>query len=631
MTACATQQQVTQTAAKVSTSETIAVKQLAQDEFKLENAKAINWSAWPEAVLLQTSKTQGLRILNAQQHILFQQNGHFSSFDSRANAQGILLAVSDIQRQQVLLAQLDQTQKALQTTTYIPKRHFKVEDVCLYQDQQQNTFAFLVGEEGMGEQWFVAKQQQPLKQPLLVRTLSLPPQSSFCQVDDSTAQLIVNEANVGVWAYPAGTEAELTRQPIDLIKPFGSIQGSPSGLALINQQLAVLDEKASLIYRYQYLDQAWKTLTPLKLEGALQEPEQLSFSGTDDSKKLWIYDEERILTGQVNWQTKPMAKTTELPVVVADIQTQSVPSAGDAADDPAIWHNKNAPDQSRILGTDKQGGLQVYDLHGQTKQYLKVGRLNNVDIRPNFKWGKQQVDLAVATNRDHNSLHLFAIHQQTGQVSEIGQVKTSLKDIYGLCLYQDPKGEIYAIPNDQDGRFIQYHLYANGDHIEAKVIQQFAVKTQPEGCVVDDASGRIFLGEEDHAVWVKDLTSSTQAMQKVIEVGQVVHDDIEGLALYHGQNKSYLIISSQGNDSYVVVDAQAPYTVRGAFRIGLNAEQKIDAVSETDGLDVSSHYFGSKWSKGLLVVQDGRKRMPEANQNFKYVSWEKIAELLKLE
>jgi 3-phytase len=33
----------------------------------------------------------------------------------------------------------------------------------------------------------------------------------------------------------------------------------------------------------------------------------------------------------------------------------------------------------------------------------------------------------------------------------------------------------------------------------------------------------------------------------------------------------------------------------------------------------------------MLVVQDGRKRMPEGNQNFKYVSWQKIAEALNLD
>ena len=131
---------------------------------------------------------------------------------------------------------------------------------------------------------------------------------------------------------------------------------------------------------------------------------------------------------------------------------------------------------------------------------------------------------------------------------------------------------------------------------------------------------------------LKDLNPKSQLpMQQVIGVGEVMHDDIEGMGLYHGKKQSYLVVSSQGNDSFVVLDAAAPYKVRGAFRVGINTEKGIDAVSETDGLDVSSLNFGGKWKQGMLVVQDGRKRMPETNQNFKYVPWEKIAQALHLD
>lgn len=36
------------------------------------------------------------------------------------------------------------------------------------------------------------------------------------------------------------------------------------------------------------------------------------------------------------------------------------------------------------------------------------------------------------------------------------------------------------------------------------------------------------------------------------------------------------------------------------------------------------------YARGLLVVQDGYKRMPEALQNFKYVAWEDVARALNL-
>ena len=91
------------------------------------------------------------------------------------------------------------------------------------------------------------------------------------------------------------------------------------------------------------------------------------------------------------------------------------------------------------------------------------------------------------------------------------------------------------------------------------------------------------------------------------------------------------MVSSQGNDSYLLLDAEPPYALKGAFRVGLNGDLGIDGASETDGLEVTSANLGGPWSQGLLVVQDGRKRMPESTQNFKLVPWADIARALGLE
>ena len=77
-------------------------------------------------------------------------------------------------------------------------------------------------------------------------------------------------------------------------------------------------------------------------------------------------------------------------------------------------------------------------------------------------------------------------------------------------------------------------------------------------------------------------------------------------------------------------DAEPPYALRGAFRVGVNAGEGIDGASETDGLEVTSANLGGPWSKGMLVVQDGRKRMPEQAQNFKYIPWAEVAKALHL-
>jgi hypothetical protein len=57
------------------------------------------------------------------------------------------------------------------------------------------------------------------------------------------------------------------------------------------------------------------------------------------------------------------------PEVTAVAETDTVPPGGDA-DDPAIWVNPHDPAKSTIIGTDKLGGLAVYNLAGNQIQYL---------------------------------------------------------------------------------------------------------------------------------------------------------------------------------------------------------------------------------------------------------------------
>jgi 3-phytase len=116
-----------------------------------------------------------------------------------------------------------------------------------------------------------------------------------------------------------------------------------------------------------------------------------------------------------------------------------------------------------------------------------------------------------------------------------------------------------------------------------------------------------------------------------MQAGDVLVADIEGMGIYQGKKSNYLVVSSQGNNSYVILDAIAPYKVRGIIRVDMDAELGIDGVSETDGLEVTHFNLGSDFSEGMLVVQDGHKVMPEAPQNFKYVSWDKIRTALGLE
>jgi 3-phytase len=325
------------------------------------------------------------------------------------------------------------------------------------------------------------------------------------------------------------------------------------------------------------------------------------------------------------------APPKRLPIVLPRMQTEPVAQLGDAADDPAIWVHPTDPAKSRILGTNKKQGMLVYDLQGRQTQMLAAGRLNNVDLRQDVRFGAERFDLAVATQRDEHAMVLFAIDAK-GELREAARLPTGLGDIYGTCLLRTPEGGLDAFVNDKDGRYEHYQITRTGGKFGARLARTFKLATQPEGCVADDKSGLLFVGEEDRGLWVTSARADQPAtLRMVMPVGEWLHDDVEGMGIYHGAKASYLVVSSQGNNSYVVFDAAAPFRVRGAFRVGLDAVNGIDGTSETDGLEVSSANLGGAFARGMLVVHDGFKRMPDGAQNYKAVAWDDIARALKLE
>ncbi len=596
----------------------------------VENARLLDAAGfWPGADRLVAGK-QGLQLLKADGQVLSQLDGRYKGLDLRSDKDGLLVATLDSKRQQALLVQL-QRDKGWSTPLYLPKRDFPVEGLCLYRDSARNSFVFLMGAEGVGEQWLVASAGQPLAEARRVRGLSLPPLSEHCQADDAGDSLYVNEENLGFWRYGAAAEAPLQRRPVDLRTPFGAIAKRAAAVTVVPGGLLALDPASASLHLYRQNGLRWTAEASLPLTG-FAEPEQISARGDGKGFDLLIVDDQGQRRARLDWPLPAASVAAPVPVLPARVQTEPVPSFGDAADDPAIWVNAGDPGNSRILGTDKKGGLLVYDLAGKQLQDLRIGRVNNVDVRTGFRLGQRTVDLAVASNRDHNSLHVFAIEPQSGEVRALAEVATPLKDIYGLCLFKDAGGAIHAIANDKDGSFLQYRLDGSKGEVRGELVRRFATATQPEGCVADDRSQRLFIGEEDKAVWTLDARAEAPAsLEQVIAVGGPLKADIEGLGFYQGEKRDYLVISSQGNDRYLVVEAKPPYRLRGAFAIGLNAELGIDGASQTDGLDLTSANLGGPWSQGLLVVQDGRKRMPEGRQNFKTIAWSQVVEALQLD
>jgi myo-inositol-hexaphosphate 3-phosphohydrolase len=491
----------------------------------------------------QLTKT-GLHLLDSQGRVIDSLTLRAKRWDQRPalGSAGPVAVVLDADRGLPLLVRA-QAGKLLSVPLSEPG--FSVEQLCLHRDSQGLLHLFLLGDEGLSEQWLVGDTSA---RPL--RHLATAPQPEGCKVDDARGLLLFSEPGVGTWAVSTEAEGKPQRR---LLKP-GTAAPAPS---------------------------------PRRIE----------------------------------W-----------PVLQASAQTTPVARHGDAADDPAIWVHAQEPGRSLVLGTNKKQGLLVNDLSGAQRQLLEVGRINNVDLRQGIRTGGAVFDLAVATQRDEQALVLFGIDAD-GRVTELARLPTDLGDIYGLCVGRTPDGQLDAFPNDKDGRVQHIRIERLDGQWRSRVLRQFKLASQPEGCVVDEREQRLFVGEEKRGIWAVDSRGDQPARpQLIMPVGKALVADVEGLAIYQGRagGPSYLVVSSQGNDSFLVLDAKPPYALRGGFRIGINAALGIDGVSETDGIEVTSADLGGIYAQGLMVVQDGHKRLPDGPQNFKLLPWADVARALKL-
>jgi 3-phytase len=321
------------------------------------------------------------------------------------------------------------------------------------------------------------------------------------------------------------------------------------------------------------------------------------------------------------------AAAAALEMVTATIETDPVPSGGDAADDPAIWVNPNDPAKSTIIGTDKQGGLAVYDLSGKQIQYLRDGNMDNVDLRDGFKLGGQTVALVTASNRKDNSIAIYKINPQTRMLenAEARKIKHGLS-VYGMCMYRSKTGKIYYIGTSKSGDVEQWELFESNGKVDAKKVRNLKLGSVVEGCVADDELGRLYVAEEAVGIWKfgaePDAGSNGTLVDKV-GAGHLFAD-VEGLAIAYGKDGAgYLMVSSQGNHSYVVYRRQGNNEFVKKFRIGNGAG--VDGCEETDGIDVTTANLGTAFPNGVFVVQDGFN--DKGNQNFKLVPLQAIVKL----
>lgn len=160
---------------------------------------------------------------------------------------------------------------------------------------------------------------------------------------------------------------------------------------------------------------------------------------------------------QVNNNTSKELKS-DIPEVVADMETQPVSSANDAADDPAVWVHPKNKEESIIIGTNKKKGLAVYDLSGKQLFFYPVGRINNIDVRYSFSLGAKKIDIVAGSNRTNNSVGVWMINPETRTLEEVlaRDLISKVGEVYGFCLYKSPKNrKVYAFIVSKTGQIEQ--------------------------------------------------------------------------------------------------------------------------------------------------------------------------------
>ena len=332
----------------------------------------------------------------------------------------------------------------------------------------------------------------------------------------------------------------------------------------------------------------------------------------------------------------PRVHAVEQPTgdATATVETEPVVSIGDAADDPAIWRHPTDPSRSVVIGNDKGGALEVYDLEGRKVQRIAEGFFGNVDVRGDLVVTYR---LGIRVYRIDPSTRLLANVTDTAS----GSISVGFSG-EGLCLHRDAAtGMLSAFANARSGRMVQFALEdADADGlIEGTKLRDWDVGTEVEGCVADDELGQLYVSEEEVGIWRYGTApeAPTDATSRMLvdgleATGGHLRPDVEGLTIvYQPNGAGYLIASSQSGsntlNAYMVYERQAPNAYVRSFKVVAGAT--TDNCGWTDGIDALAADLGPAFPRGVFVCQDNHNLAPKpGNQNFKLVPLERVVGLV---
>lgn len=543
---------------------------------------------------------------------------------------------------------------------------FAAEGVCLYRNLLDGALhAFVVGDGGEIDHQLIYATAQGKLDARQVRRVAVPSPLKQCVVS-SDGKVYASEETVGIWRFNA--DPETYAAPVLIDSPhLGNLGEEVGGLALYDGgkgsrwliasnasegRLNLYDRSNDDRYAGSFTVGAKGTEDPIGNPGPLFAT-SVALDARFPHGALLVVDEDdanlklvsiaqlaRALKREPGTPQDPRVRgEPPIATVTATLETAPVASFGDAADDPTIWVDPINPANSVVIATDKQAGMYVYDMQGTVLQFVPDGKVNNVELRSGFRLGGEDIVLVTASNRTHKSISIYRFDPASRTLADIadGIQPTGLGDPYGQCMYRDPaNGRTYVFINGDDTRKRQWELLDAGNgRVRAELVRDMSFASQTEGCAVDDNAGVLYVAEEDVGLWrlsAKPDGGDHKTLIERITDNPATKDDFEGVSIYHlDDRRGYIVVSSQGNDTFAVYRLEGRQEYLGSFAVVADPVLGIDGISETDGIEVVSANLGPGFEHGAMVAQDGRNLMPVQNQNYKYVPWEAIARALKLE
>ena len=316
------------------------------------------------------------------------------------------------------------------------------------------------------------------------------------------------------------------------------------------------------------------------------------------------------------------------PIIITD-------SVKKDSDDPAVWINKKDPSKSLIIGTDKDidGALYVFNLEGKIQEDKVVRGLkrpNNVDVEYGLMLNGISTDIVVTTERFTHKLRIFSLPDMrpidNGGIEVFeNETNAGFRDLMGIALYKNKKGEIYAIVGRKTGPITgeylwQYLLQDDGSgQVKATLVRKFGIysgKKEIESITVDDELGYVYYSDE--GVGVRKYYAEPKKGNEQLALFAIIGftEDHEGISIYKlSKKKGYILVSDQGADKFHIF-------TREGTKQNPNDHQLLKVVKvkahQSDGSETIALPFNKNFRKGLFVAMSD-------DRTFHIYRWEDIA------